>query len=276
MEPEKSHVMKKKPLAQKLLGRKAEHPLSTMMPLVEEWFATPVGKAMLAEQQKQLDELLSTLFGYHLLQLSICRHQALYRNSKVGHRFSLSPISGSGIAGIADEDALPLETESIDVAVLHHVLEYAQHPLALLKEVSRVVLPSGHVVIVGFNPYSFMGLLSLKDHWRHKGVWQNHILAVTRLADWLTLMDFRIDSVHYGYFRPPFQFGLGETLFTKVANTLEQLQWPMGCFYIVHAQKEVSRLTPIKPRWKHLAKPVIPLMETSLYTSESKKNPTIH
>jgi len=49
-----------------------------------------------------------------------------------------------------DFNHLPLEDAAVDSVILHQVLHYAQHPEAVLDEVSRVLNPDGLVLIADF------------------------------------------------------------------------------------------------------------------------------
>ena len=98
------------------------------------------------------------VFGYHLLQIG-CANFPMYENSPVGHKFSITHndnLAGHGIA--ARGEAIPLTSESVDVVLLHHALDYSSFQHQLLREVSRVLIAGGHIVIVGFNPVSSWGL----------------------------------------------------------------------------------------------------------------------
>lgn len=268
--------MKKNKLAEKLLLRKTQFPFAQMMPKVEQLFRSSAGKELLQQQQMITDDILSTMFGYHLMQISACRDISLYENSKIQHRFSIGPLKGGNVAGIVDEEQLPIETESIDVVLLHHTMEYSQHPHQLLKEASRAILPSGYMVIVAFNPFSLVGLWSLVGRLRANSVWKNHLLSVPKLVDWLMLMDLKVQSVHYGYYKPPVSSNNFTKRFVKLERLLNFLQLPFGGFYVLVAKKEVSIITPIKPKWRRSAQPIIPIMEPSLYTHQDNKKTTIH
>ena len=52
---------------------------------------------------------------------------------------------------------LPLTDDSIDVMLIHHLLDFSDSIQEILHEVSRVVMPMGHVVLMGFNPVSMWG-----------------------------------------------------------------------------------------------------------------------
>jgi SAM-dependent methyltransferase len=54
-------------------------------------------------------------------------------------------------------DELPFDTQSIDLLTLPHVLEFSEDPHEVLREVSRVLMPEGRVVVTCFNPMSLWG-----------------------------------------------------------------------------------------------------------------------
>ena len=54
-------------------------------------------------------------------------------------------------------DALPFDAASLDLVILPHALELARDPHLALREVERVLVPEGRVIIVGFNPASLWG-----------------------------------------------------------------------------------------------------------------------
>src|SRR5690625_7466005 len=58
----------------------------------------------------------------------------------------------------AQPEALPFETQSIDLILLPHVLENAYDSHQVLREIERVLVPEGLVIITGFNPLSLWGL----------------------------------------------------------------------------------------------------------------------
>lgn len=262
--------MKKNRVIEKLLRRGSPLPLAEMIPLLESWFATPAGKEILRQEQELVDEALSTLFGFYLLQISACRNLLSCEKSKVRHIFPLGPLQGSGIIGITSEDELPVETESVDVVLLHHTMEYSPCPHQLLREVSRVVVGSGHLVIVSFNPFSCIGLWSLAGRVRTRSIWNNRLLSLSRLADWLELVDFRIQSVQHGFYRPPIGRPFMDRL-SPMERFFSRQQLPLGGFYVVVARKQVSRLTPVRQRWRKGGISFIPVMEPSLYTPPGKQ-----
>ena len=232
-------------------------PFTQLQPTLESWLRSNLWHGLMQEERKCLDQALSCLFGYHLLELSVSSHFDLSSHSRINHRFRLSPMGtqtdDSHIVLLSEFDRVPLASETIDVAILHHVLEYAERPHQLLREASRVVIPRGHVVIISFNPLSSIGLykpfaryLGRRLHWRF------HSLRLRRVIDWLRLLDFEPINVVQGFYRPPVQ----QPGLIKHLSWLEtwgrKLHLPFGGFYLIVARKDVVPLTPVKPHWQEL------------------------
>jgi SAM-dependent methyltransferase len=230
-------------------------PLNRAAPEVSDWFETPLGVALLADQQQALDERMQCLFGYHMLQLSISPRLDLGAQSRISHRFALHPQRAANprLTGLSDFHHLPLAEESVDLLLLHHTLDFTPKPHQLLRESARVLIPRGHLLIIGFNPWSLFGLgrwfarfFSRKAYWRH------HSLRLGRVLDWLTLLDFETLEVHQGFFRPPLQ----------QSGSLKHLRWletwgtklrlPMGGYYLVLARKDRPGFIPMKPTWQQV------------------------
>lgn len=218
------------------------------------WFSSDLGRAVLAEEQSELDTVLQDLFGYHLLQMGVDPGLDVTGSSRITHRVTvacddaratnLSPL-------IADYRQLPLASESVDLVVLHHALDFSSTPHQLLREAQRVLIPRGYLVIVGFNPWSGFGLVrNFARLFSRHAIWRHQSLRLGRLLDWLQLLDLEADEVQRGFYRPPL----------KHPGALRRLQWldrwgkklhlPGGAFYCVLACKDVAGAIPVKPRWE--------------------------
>jgi SAM-dependent methyltransferase len=111
-------------------------------------------------------------------------------------------------------DALPFPNASIDLLVLPHALELARDPHQTLREVERVLVPEGRVVIAGFNPASLWGLRQRAGRLRQGllGAGPAHglylpsageFIGYWRLRDWLRLLGFEVEVGQFGCWRPP-------------------------------------------------------------------------
>ncbi len=226
-------------------------PWSESVPDLADWFESPRGRALLAEQRLCLEEALQCLFGYHLLQMSVSDRLDLAAESRVSHRFALTPVASKNSQAVVDFANLPLPAESIDVVLLHHVLDYSQNPHQVLRELNRVLIPRGHLVLVGFNPWSRLAaghwlarLFSPRARWRHRA------LSMGRILDWLTLLDLEPVEIRQGFYRP-----LQRTVpgLSWLERWNKRLSLPWGGFYLIVARKDVVAMAPLKPAWPELA-----------------------
>lgn len=222
--------------------------------MLDEWFATPLGSMLREQEQAELDAVVSNLFGYHLLQLgSLGGREALLPSSRIHHHVicrSVADCDPNPASIVCRPSALPVQGDSIDVMVLPHALEFEADPHQVLREVERVLVPEGHVVILGFNPRGLWGLWKLAVGRMGQAPWSGQFLAQSRLRDWLRLLGFDIELSRPLFCRPPLQQQalLRKLEFLDAAG----MRWcPMlAAVYLIVAKKRVSTLTPIKPRWK--------------------------
>jgi SAM-dependent methyltransferase len=104
--------------------------------------------------EARFDALVADIFGYNAVQLGAPEFDFL-RANRMPFRFTGRQRR---VQVETDYTALPFAAASLDLVVLPHVLEFASNPHQVLREVERVLVPEGQVVIAGFNPLSLFGL----------------------------------------------------------------------------------------------------------------------
>ncbi|WP_145999205.1 methyltransferase domain-containing protein [Oceanicoccus sp. KOV_DT_Chl] len=218
--------------------------IEELLPVYESWFSGERGRLLLAKQQLLLDEMLTDCFGYHLLQLSVDSRLELYRDCRVQNKYRSHPTVNT-LSTCAEFEHLPFANESLDVVVVHHVQEVSNNPHQLLRELHRVVIPHGHLIMIGFNPWSPLGSIKQFSRFLPQRVWHNQLISSPRMQDWLSLLGFETQQINYGQHFP----AMLENTDKRWLNEL-LTQWPFGNFYIISALKEVSAMTPLKPKWK--------------------------
>lgn len=222
-----------------------------------EWYAGQPGQTLAATEQALIDSVLPNLFGYHLLQLGSVVPCDLLSASRIPHRMVM--VEGGALAwrrvpevGLfrGESEQLPVESSSIDVVLCPHILEFASSPHAVLREVERVLIPEGHLVIVSFNPWSLWGLARLLLGWKRQAPWCGRFYSRGRLQDWLALLGFETVVTRTAFFRLPLSYpGLLQRF--EVIERSGSRWWPaLGGVHMVVAKKRVATLTPIKPRWR--------------------------
>jgi SAM-dependent methyltransferase len=230
------------------------------------WFATPLGQALLVEEKEALTDALQNQFGYFLLHMGVSDCQSMTETSRISHRFSLHPqaFENYSPAALADFNQLPLPNDSIDLVLLHHVLEFSQQPHQVLREASRVLIPRGHLIVVVFNPWSIWGWFGrLARLFSSKILWRHQYLGLTRMLDWLRLLEMEPVSVYRGYYRPPIQQPSLIEHLGWMEHWGKKLRFPRGGFYMLVARKDQIPLTLIRPRWQK-EKPIKSMVVTRI------------
>ena len=234
------------------------------------WFASQAGQRVLNQQKLLLGQLLPELFGYHLMQMSV-QDDSLFSETSTSHQFFLLPslsastkvLTKKSSVLVSDFEHLAIDSDSIDVALLHHALDYSINPQQLLRETVRATIPNGHIIIVGFNPFSLMGvtsplacLVSTSSRWRHQQ------LRVSRLIDWFRLLGVEVLSCHREYYNLP-TYRYYSSMLESIGKNIIPIA---GGFYVLLARKNVIPMTPIKKRWRD--KKVLPTWGQGVVSSK--------
>lgn len=229
-----------------------------------DWLKTPPGEYLLAWERERFDLALSDVFGYHALQLGLPEIEAL-RANRMPHQWvaldtsvnTSTPESVRQVALFTHSVALPFAANSLDLVVLPHTLELSLDPHATLREVERVLVPEGRVVISGLNPASLWGLRQQRARmFRRFGVGELFLpqaaepIGHWRLRDWLRLLSFELESEQFGCYRPALESArwLGHFRWMDAAGAR---WWPIfGAVYFLVAVKRVRGMRLLGPAWK--------------------------
>src|SRR5690606_6710659 len=127
-------------------------------------------------------------------------------NKWIANDTLVSNAATKTIALLHDFNELPFDTHSLDLVVLPHVLEFAEEPHQILREVERVLIPEGRLIICGLNKTSLWGArqaverLAGSDFLPGSG----DFISFLRLKDWLKLLNMEVGRGYFGCYAPPF------------------------------------------------------------------------
>ena len=219
------------------------------------WLQTPLGQYLLARERAYIDKTVTDIFGYNALQIGLPQFDLL-RGNRMPLRASVDRGVSAGLR--ADGAELPVTSASIDLVLLPHVLEFSDKPHQILREVERVLVPDGHMVVICFNPVSLWGMWHSFTK-RDAYPWRGRFIHMMRLKDWLALLGFEVAGGAMGCYVPPCTSPKWlERL--KFMESAGDRWWPFsGAVTFLHAIKRVRGMRIITPRWaqraqsKHLA-----------------------
>ena len=247
-----------------------------------DWFQTSPGRYLLAWEQAQFDLSVANMFGYNALQLGLPELQTLAAN-RMPHRWLALPEEMLGTDDVFDADlaraagplpagprvamvtnaaALPFPAACLDLVVLPHTLELSADPHHVLREVERVLVPEGRVVISGFNPRSLWGFRQARARMAGRlglsafGAAELYLpeagdfIGPGRLRDWLQLLSFATESERFGCYRPAVR---SDKWLQRHAwmDRAGARWWPIfGAVYFLVAVKRVRGVRLLGPAWR--------------------------
>lgn len=246
---------------------------------LRDWLETPPGRYLIAWEQACLDRAVADIFGFHAVQLGLPELPALAANRMPKQWTVAAAVAGTvgQVSLVADFAALPFPEASLDLVVLPHTLEFNPDPHATLREVERVLVPEGRVVICGLNPASLWGLRQRRAHlYRRLGHGELYLpnagefIGFWRLRDWLRLLSFEVEDARFGCYRPALR---SEKWLGRHAwmDRIGARWWPIfGAAYFVVAIKRVRGLRWTGPAWKPvrgLAAAPVPVVQKNPHAS---------
>lgn len=231
-------------------------------PVVElrQWFQTAPGDYLRAWEQARYDEAVADVFGFHALQLGGPALDTL-TNSRMPHRWLAMDVADVQTDRAQhlrlDYAALPFEAGSIDLVTLPHTLEQHADPHTTLREVERVLVPEGRVIICGLNPASLWSLRQRRMRlYRRLGLRAapflpeaGEFIGYWRLRDWLRLLGLEVEVAHFGCYRPAVR---SPAWLDRLAwmDAVGARWWPIfGAAYLVVAVKRVRGMRLREGAW---------------------------
>jgi SAM-dependent methyltransferase len=227
----------------------------------QEWFKSPLGQYLLRLEYGYINPIVMDTFGFYAIQMGNFDIDFL-DHSRIPNKFSLNSNHADLMAS---NEALPFEEASVDLLIAPHILEQMAEPYELLKEIHRVLIPEGRLIISGFNPMSLWGIKRLLS-FDIDYPWNTKFIPLSKIKEWLPIIGLEMVEGKMGCYVPPIQ----QSSWLKKLHTMEKLGdrwWPMlGGFYFLVIQKRVHGMTPIRPLWKKK------LIKTPVYSPQKTKN----
>jgi len=215
---------------------------------LDAWLAGPLGAMLLEQERAIVAGSLECAFGLHCIQVGAWGEPATFLSLARTRRAAL--VAGSAAKGaglIAEPAALALQSDSVDVMLLPHTLEFAPDPHEVLREAARVLTGEGELVVLGFDP---IGSWALRHVFTRGGFPPGlcRTISVQRLTEWLKLVGFEVGAPSRCLYAPPIA-GLSNGKARGMFERLGRRAWPrLSGAYLLHARKRVHSMTPVRLR----------------------------
>lgn len=211
-----------------------------------EWYhVTTFGQILQTIEASYLQSALKLTYNQKTLQVGSLGSETLYIDEVFTPEFGLvdpfpSTLAPSVRLVTASPDFLPIASESIDVLILPHVLEFETNRHQILREVERVLKPEGRLFILGLNPWSVHGIFHHLTH--RSSFWRGNFVSCQRVLDWLSLLKFDAE------FSAGFSVS-GAKILPKSQTFLTRAQAHLSFAYALKGIKRRYTMIPIQSNW---------------------------
>lgn len=197
--------------------------------------------------KEELSPFVSQKFGYYSLLYTPLAKSLVEEDLVIKNQFVINRKKEK-VDLVCSFEELPIASDTIDLAVLPNILQSAENPHQILREVERVLIPEGTLIVVGRNPFSWKGILARYQQWRSDRQSAVRDISRGRICDWFRLLGFETEqliSVSRNNHR------LQKSQFYLWVKKLSSIHCDIfGSYYIIIARKKVSTLTPIRQSWR--------------------------
>lgn len=217
------------------------------------FYESPKGRSFLNKEKTLLDHALNKVFGYRLAQIGITSRKTLLSKSRVQFKLVADeqPLSYSQVPFVqAEIDYLPFALDSMDAILLPHTLEAVDDPYHLLRQVDKILVGEGHLIISGFNPFG-CSIIRHKFGRNRKAFQSAHMMKVSRVVDWLNLLEYDIEWVAYSR-KDCLNRSQNDSEYSvaRANGWLSKVGIELGDVYCILAKKRVESPTPVGLNWK--------------------------
>lgn len=250
---------------------------------LDEWLTTPMGELAGNWMQAKSDDLLVNVFGYTALQLGLpscdllrnnrIRTKAILTQDDLVHIDAKDLVTDVEAESEQREDLpyqkeleqlyhnnkeipqpfakeqqftsqyLNYDNESVDLVILPFTLDWHDNPHHILREVDRILVHEGRLLVFGFNPYSLWGLRNKLSRFPYLPIPNKKQISLQKTKDWLQLLSFEIDRGQLSCYEPALMNKKRLDKFSFM-NKAGNRWWPFaGAIFYLSATKR--RINPI-------------------------------
>lgn len=211
-----------------------------------EWYhATTLGQILQTIEASFLQGSLNPTYNQKILQVGQLGCENLYIDEPFIHNFFLvdrEQSPGSYVRHIitATPEALPVASETVDILILPHVIDFGINRHQILHEVERVLKPNGRLFILSLNPWSIRGITQYLS--RRSSFWRPNFISSYRLLEWLSLLKFDAE------YSAAFSIASSKVI-QKPDSVLSKSCANLSFAFGIKAIKRTYTLIPIQPKW---------------------------
>jgi hypothetical protein len=226
--------------------------LAQQLTQLNAWYKTGLGRHILATERSYLERVLPKIFGYHLVQVGGPVDFSMTSSSPIAHQVHTGPLpthQRSQQHVFSDEGDLPFLPNSVDLFVVPHFLECIHRPEHCIADICEALVMGGHVVVLGWNPYSLLAL-SYQARWVSSLPQGMHWPSSGALKQWFRRMNCVVQSEVSYFFGPPLK-RRAHLRHSHMIDTIGQFLCPqLGGGYCIVFKKEAQVPQRVTKQWR--------------------------
>jgi len=122
-------------------------------------YQTPRGKLLQKMEAQYLKRAITSSCKQKQLQIGGLGWESEFVDCSLYQNYLILDVKGLGCENALRVTArayhLPIQSESLDLVILPHLLEFDAHRFQTIREVNRVLKPGGELIILNVNPFNF-------------------------------------------------------------------------------------------------------------------------
>ncbi len=160
------------------------------------WYQTPRGKLLKDLEAEYLKKSITVSCKQNILQIGGLGWESEFIDCSLYKSYTVLDAKGLGCDKAQKIQSkaycLPLRTDSMDMIIVPHLLEFDTHRFQTMREIERVLKPEGLLVILNFNPWSLWVRYQFLWDKKMADSWGGHFISRARVLDWLKLLNFEV------------------------------------------------------------------------------------
>lgn len=162
-----------------------------------DWFAGSKGKILQAQEAIFLQRSITVSCKQTIVQLGALGWENKFIDCQLYKQFIVlddeqEAWPESKILRCLNTE-LPLQSESVDMVILPHLLEFDNDKHQVLREVERILKAEGKLIILGFNPWNVYINYQYLLRRANGAPWLPQLVSRTKIEDWLRLLNFEVE-----------------------------------------------------------------------------------
>lgn len=160
------------------------------------WYQTPRGKLLQQLEADYIQRSITVSCQQTVLQIGGLGWEEEFIDCTLYKHFTILDAKNLGCAKARKIQAkaynLPLQSNSVDMIILPHLLEFDEFRFQTMREVERILKPEGVFLVLNFNPWSLWVRYQYLWDKKMADSWGGHFISRSRILDWLKLLNFEV------------------------------------------------------------------------------------